>query len=122
MTSEIIINLLAMQNQMKVFHWQTMSFAEHQAFGNIYENLSDLIDKFVEVCMGKHGRPNFGGEFMIPQFDYMSIDTNQYVESMIQFLISLDNVYQEPLDTDILNIRDEMLAEVNKLKYLLTLN
>lgn len=111
-----------MQNQMKVFHWQTMSFAEHQAFGNIYENLTDLIDKFVEVCMGKHGRPNFGGEFMIPQFDYMSIDTNQYVESMIQFLISLDNVYQEPLDTDILNIRDEMLAEVNKLKYLLTLN
>jgi hypothetical protein len=122
MTNEIIINLLAMENQMRIFHWQTMSYAEHKAFGKIYENLSDLIDNFVEVCMAKHGRPDFGGEFVIPQFDYKSINVDQYINSMIEFLISLDNVYQEPLDSDILNIRDEMLAEANRLKYLLTLN
>ena len=122
MTNEIIINLLAMENQMRIFHWQTMSFAEHKAFGKIYENLSDLIDSFVEVCMAKHGRPDFGGEFVIPQFDYKSINVDQYINSMIEFLISLDNVYSETLDSDILNIRDEMLAEANRLKYLLTLN
>jgi hypothetical protein len=122
MTNEIILNLLAMENQMRIFHWQTMSYAEHKAFGKIYENLSDLIDNFVEVCMAKHGRPDFGGEFVIPQFDYKSINVDQYINSMIEFLISLDNVYQEPLDSDILNIRDEMLAEANRLKYLLTLN
>jgi DNA-binding ferritin-like protein len=122
MTNEIIINLLAMENQMRIFHWQTMSYAEHKAFGKIYENLTDLIDNFVEVCMAKHGRPDFGGEFNIPQFDYKSINVDEYINSMIEFLISLDGVYQEPLDSDILNIRDEMLAEVNRLKYLLTLN
>ena len=122
MTNEIVINLLAMENQMRIFHWQTMSFAEHRAFGKIYENLADLIDSFVEVCMAKHGRPDFGGEFSIPLFDYKSINVDQYINSMIEFLISLDNVYQEPLDSDILNIRDEMLAEANRLKYLLTLN
>lgn len=122
MTNEIIVNLLAMENQMRVFHWQTMSYAEHQAYGGVYDNLSDLIDKFVEVCMAKHGRPDFGGEFQIPLFDYKSINTDQYINSMIEFLISLDNVYSEPLDSDILNLRDEMLAEVNRLKYLLTLN
>ena len=122
MTNEIIINLLAMENQMRVFHWQTMSFAEHQAFCGVYENLSNLIDKFVEICMAKHGRPDFGGEFNIPLFDYKSINVDQYINSMIEFLISLDNVYQKELDSDILNLRDEMLAEVNRLKYLLTLN
>ena len=122
MTNDIIINLLAMENQMRIFHWQTMSYAEHKAFGKIYENLTELIDNFVEVCMAKHGRPDFGGEFNIHQFDYNAVNVDQYINSMIEFLISLDNVYQEPLDTDILNIRDEMLAEVNRLKYLLTLN
>ena len=55
MTNEIVKNLLTAQNQMKLFHWQTVSFAQHQAFGGIYDNLSDLIDEFVEVCMGKIG-------------------------------------------------------------------
>jgi DNA-binding ferritin-like protein len=122
MTNEIIINLLAMENQMRIFHWQTMSHSEHKAFGKIYEKLSDLIDSFVEVCMAKHGRPDFGGEFTIPQFDYKSINVDQYINSMIEFFISLNNVYSEPLDSDILNIRDEMLAETNRLKYLLTLS
>jgi DNA-binding ferritin-like protein len=122
MTNEIIINLLAMENQMRIFHWQTMSFAEHKAFGDIYENLEELIDNFVEVCMAKHGRPDFGGEFSIPLFDYKEINVDQYINSMIEFLVSLDNIYQGPLDSDILNIRDEMLAETNRLKYLLTLN
>ena len=121
MMNEVILNLLAMENQMRIFHWQTMSYAEHKAFGKIYENLADLIDNFVEVCMAKHGRPDFGGEFNIPLIDYNSVDVDQYINSMIEFLISLDNVYQEPLDSDILNIRDEMLAETNRLKYLLTL-
>lgn len=122
MTNEIIINLLAMENQMRIFHWQTMSYSEHKAFGKIYDKLTDLIDNFVEVCMAKHGRPDFGGEFNLPQYDYKAVNVDQYINSMIEFLISLDSVYQDGIDSDILNIRDEMLAEVNRLKYLLTLN
>ena len=111
-----------MENQMRILHWQTMSYAEHKAFGKIYQNLTELIDNFVEVCMAKHGRPDFGGEFNLPQYDYKTVNVDEYINSMIEFLISLDSVYQEQIDSDILNIRDEMLAEVNRLKYLLTLN
>jgi len=121
MTNEIIVNLLAAQNQMKIFHWQTDSYAQHKAFGKVYDNLSDLIDNFVEVCMGKHGRPDFGGEFNIPLFDFNSISVDEYVTSVIEFLISLSAVYQPEIDSDILNIRDEILAEFDRLKYLLTL-
>ena len=110
-----------MENQMRIFHWQTMSYAEHKAFGKIYQNLTELIDNFVEVCMAKHGRPDFGGEFNLPQYDYKAVNVDEYINSMIEFLISLDSVYQEQIDSDILNIRDEMLAEFNKLKYLITL-
>jgi hypothetical protein len=41
---------------------------------------------------------------------------NTVRESLVQMSEQLD-----PSDTDLLNIRDEMLGELNKLSYLLTL-
>ena len=121
MTNEIVKNLLTAQNQMKLFHWQTISFAQHQAFGDIYDNLSDLIDEFVEVCMGKHGRPEFESEFNLVMYNSNSINVDEYITTVIEFLLSFDNVYDDRIDSDLLNLRDEMLAQFNKLKYLLTL-
>ena len=45
-----------------------------------------------------------------------------YLEELEQFLIELSEHYDSTKDSDLLNIRDEMLGEVNKLKYLLTLD
>ena len=39
--------LLEAQTQFKIMHWQTKGYARHNAFGMIYDTLSDLIDKFV---------------------------------------------------------------------------
>ena len=113
--------LFRFRQQLHVYHWQTTSYSQHQAFGGIYDELNDLIDKFVEVCMGKHGRPRLTDGVMnieIIDIDELSID--DYVNSCVDFLISLNDVY-ETTDSDLLNIRDEMMAEFNKLKYLLTL-
>jgi hypothetical protein len=44
-----------------------------------------------------------------------------FIDSAVEFLISLSNEYSTEIDTDLLNIRDEMLGQFNKLKYLLTL-
>jgi hypothetical protein len=83
--------------------------------------LNDLIDKFVEVCMGKHGRPRLtDGVMNIEVIDIDELSIDDYVNSCVDFLISLNDVY-ETTDSDLLNIRDEMMAEFNKLKYLLTL-
>jgi hypothetical protein len=122
MTNTVIINLLMAQNQMKIFHWQTESYAQHKAFGKVYDNLSGLIDDFVEVCMGKHGRPSFQGEFNIPLFDFNTVSDDDSVNSVVLFLLSFSQLYNPETDSDLLNIRDEMLAEMNRLKYLLTLS
>ena len=53
----IISPLIRMQQQLRIFHWQTRSYAQHKAFGKAYESLDDHIDDFVEVFMGKYGRP-----------------------------------------------------------------
>jgi len=121
MQVEVLENMMKMQQQVKMLHWQTTSYSQHKAFGKTYDLLGDLIDKFVEVCMGKHGRPRLTDGVMnieIIDIDELSID--DYVNSCVDFLISLNDVY-ETTDSDLLNIRDEMMAEFNKLKYLLTL-
>jgi DNA-binding ferritin-like protein len=113
--------LLSLQAQMKINHWQTKGFARHNAFGGFYDSLSDLIDTFVESAMGKYGRFTLDEETKTIQLSNLSeLDmkglVNTVRESFIQMSEQLD-----PSDTDLLNIRDEMLGELNKLSYLLTL-
>ena len=122
MNEEIILELVNTQIQFRFLHWQTKSYAKHQAYGAFYENLDDLIDKYVEVCMGKHGRPEFGGDFSMEFKDIEGFSMQEYLDDFTEFLMSLSEKLTQGEDTDLLNIRDEILAEVNKMKYLLTLN
>jgi hypothetical protein len=113
--------LLGLQIQMKINHWQTKGYARHNAFGGFYDTLGGLIDTFVESAMGKYGRFTLDEETKTIQLSNLSeLDmkglVNTVRESFVQMSEQLD-----PSDTDLLNIRDEMLGELNKLSYLLTL-
>jgi hypothetical protein len=119
--SEIIKKLVETQQQLRFLHWQTKSYAKHQAYGGIYSELDGLIDSFVETCMGKHGRPSFSGGYTLEGQDIDELSIQEFVDSSVSFLIGLTEKYDGKADTDLLNIRDEMLGEFNKLKYLLTL-
>lgn len=39
-----------------IHHWNTSSYAEHQALGEFYEKLSDLADTFVEAVLLEKGK------------------------------------------------------------------
>lgn len=119
--SEIIKKLVEIQQQLRFLHWQTKSYAKHQAYGGIYSSLDGLIDTFVETCMGKHGRPSYSGGYTLEGQDIDELSIQEFVDGTVSFLIGLTEKYDEKADTDLLNIRDEMLGEFNKLKYLLTL-
>ena len=118
--SEVVAGLQELFNQVKYFHWQTKSFAQHEAFGKVFDSLSDLIDDFVEVSMGKYGRPSTKGQ-ELEMFDLEDVDIMDWTSGVVDYLISFDDILDEVEDTDLLNIRDEMMAQFNKLKYLLTL-
>jgi DNA-binding ferritin-like protein len=59
MSADIVNLMLTIRNQIKIYHWQTMSFSRHTATDELVEKLDANIDKFVEVYIGKYGRPNF---------------------------------------------------------------
>lgn len=119
--SEIILKLVEIQQQLRFLHWQTKSYARHQAYGELYNKLNELIDNFVEICIGKHGRPSYDGGYTIEGKDISELSMNEFLNDSIDFFIELSEIYDPKKDTDLLNLRDEMLSEFNKLKYLLTL-
>ena len=117
----LIAPFLRIQNQIKVFHWQTESYAQHKAFDKTYKDFSDLVDQFVEVYMGKYGRSRAKLAYNI-ELQNLGEDFLSIIDSYIQYLINLNNDLDSVEDSDLLNIRDEMLAVFNRLKYLLMLN
>jgi hypothetical protein len=121
MKEEIILKLVQVQVQFKFMHWQTTGDAKHRAYGDIYDTLGDLIDSFTEAMMGKYGRPEFESEFLLMFQDLKSLNLQNFMDGITDFLVSITEMLDPKYDTDLLNLRDEMLSSINKLKYLLTL-
>lgn len=116
---QLISPLLKIQNQLRIFHWQTQSYSQHKAFGKAYEDLDPLIDNFVEVFSGKYGITRAKLTYQIELVNF-SEDHEVVIHDFTNYLFSLSEDL-DPSDTDLLNIRDEMLAVLHKLKYLLSL-
>lgn len=121
MKEEFILKLVQIQNQFRFLHWQTTFDAKHKAYGKTYDKLGDFIDEFVEGMMGKYGRPEFPAEFMIAFQDINAISLQKFIDGSCEFLIGMSDQLDPKMDSDLLNLRDEMLLQLNKLKYLLTL-
>jgi len=117
---KIITPLIQFQQQLRIFHWQTDSYAQHRAFGSAYEDIDDLIDTFVETYMGIFGKSKPTNTF---DFRLEPLTDSSVVEHI---LVTFENYLYDMNDaletyTDLLNIRDSILGVVNKLRYLLTL-
>ncbi len=119
---KVLTPLIQFQQQLRVFHWQTDSYAQHKAFGKAYENIDGLIDTFVETLMGKHGRlESEEGKYQIELVNLKDAKVDTVLNEFISYLDTFNENLEEITDSDLLNIRDEMKSEINTLKYLLTL-
>ena len=116
-----ITNLLTMQNQFKVYHWQTQkkpgSYAQHIAFGTAYDELTPLIDDFVEIFQGKRG-VLMGRDGFTINLQNLDDAPTVFIDEFVDYLTqSVPQALDSTADTDLLNIRDEMLAILNQTKY-----
>ena len=120
---KIVLKSLQVQAQMRLLHWQTTAYAEHIAFGGFYDAADDLIDKLVEAIQGKYGRIMLGGIDAIQVSDYSNLKLNIFIMDMETFYTT--EIWSCGLDmakdSEIENILQEIRAEIQKLKYLLTL-
>lgn len=114
----------SMRTQIKLYHWQTHSYSRHKATDDVIQKLDEHIDQFVEVYMGKYGRPKMGGKTASVHMNNLSEKTIvAFIKKCITMLLGdCMKGLKESVDSDLFNIRDEMLADLNQLLYLFTLH
>jgi len=106
------------QEQLHLLHWQTTSYAEHQALGALYDYVHDFKDGVVEKLMGYLGkRP---GVFKIEPLS--NAKSMAVVESLCMFASDLKAYGEANKFHDICNLADSLSGEAAKTKYLLTLS
>ena len=114
----IVKHLFELQFLTKMNHFNTESFARHKATDEFYGKITNNIDRFIEVLIGRYNiKPNIS-----------SLDLNKkYMtdEGIVKYFISFRNLLNKLedafIDASILNIRDEIVADINNTLYLFNL-
>lgn len=99
MVSDFISRILTCQTISQLAHWQTDSYAQHEALGKFYSGLPSLIDKFVEAYIGAFGKEDV--------FEYKIDDIIKHLEDELMWL----NKHKEKITKDspgLSNIFDEI--------------
>lgn len=127
---KLLLTFLTITTQIKLYHWQTLSHPRHTASGELYTDLDGLVDNFIEVLQGRIIMESSNPNFRILLSDKINtITLKNYNDNDALTLILNIKTYLESQElistignyTDLLNIRDEMLAAINKSRYLFSL-
>lgn len=96
---------LQILNVIKLYHWNTKVYAQHKATDELYTNLGALVDSYMEKYIGMNGNVSLQS---------ISMPTNFIgeIHHFRKFLVHLNG------PSDLNNIRDEMLGEVDQFLYL----
>jgi hypothetical protein len=125
---EITTRFLEMIIMIKLYHWKTYSYATHKATDELYGKINDNMDKFVEVLLGKVGnRIDLLKIKHIKLMDFGSFETAKFKHEIVRFKEYLVNLNSNSFmvkmsNSDLYNIRDEILADLNQFLYLFTFN
>jgi hypothetical protein len=106
------VTLLQFLFVLKLFHWNTDSYAKHISSDQLYTSLSTHIDEFVEVLIRNDKRPT---SFNIPSF---SFSIHGFVRTLQDFRAVMERV-QQP---DLINLRDEIINDIDQFTYRLRLH
>jgi hypothetical protein len=123
MSADQIHFFLHLRDQIKLYHWQTRVYSRHIATDKILEKLDKSIDAYVEIYIGKYGRPRLSGKNATISLQNLSeAGAVRLVSAAIKYLQGPLTKSLKPIaDSDLVNIRDEMIGDLNQLLYLFTL-
>jgi hypothetical protein len=123
MSAEIVNLMMKLRDQVKLYHWQTMNYPRHIATNDLVAKLDTNIDEFVEVYIGRYGRPKLTGKTAsINLRNHSDKEAQQMIQEMVGWLETELPKKLKKTDTELFNIRDTILQDLNQTLYLFTLN
>lgn len=113
-SAEFCQTLLHAVTNTHILHWRSKSYAEHQALGTFYDELSDLVDGLAEKIMGKYDItfPFIKASYYVP-----AETAKEELESLKEYVAETRK--EIPQDSEIQNEVDNIANLINQTLYLL---
>lgn len=109
----ITLLFLEILNNIKLFHWNTPTYASHKASDELYEKLNENFDMFIEILLR---------EKRLTQFKVKIATDNLSVNNLVKKLNNFEKWFMEQtLSSELSNIRDEIISHIRQFYYLLKL-
>jgi hypothetical protein len=119
LTFDVIVSkIIYFKEQSQLLHWQTTSYAQHKALGELYEYIEEFKDGLVEKLMGYTGKRPSGCK--IETID--GVSPQQLVDNILMFSSKLKMYAEQNNYLDVSNLADELSGQAAKIKYLLSLS
>ncbi len=116
----VITSMMKFLMLVKYYHWSTDSYNRHVISDGFYTNINVLIDRFVETYQGI-------AETVVPMgvkvdISFESYTDQTFVSRLQMFLDYLTRIRKDMTHSELLNIMDELSAEIQKTIYLSRFN
>jgi len=110
---QFVMCLLHSVTNAHILHFQSLSYSQHMALGAYYDEVSDLVDGFVEAFQGKYGL------LTKYQSDYQLPDNNPvtYLTYLKEEVATLRRASGFPQDSELQNEVDTIANLINSTLY-----
>ena len=121
---KVALNFMFIRDQLKIYHWSTKNYARHKSSDDFFDNLTTKMDKFIETMSGIEGVHISIPKGASGKFNFKNETDKSIVKLLKDFREWLINSLPKYLkkNTDLLNIRDDILSDVNNTLYLFTIS
>ena len=133
--SEIILALFQIQETLRVSHFLSEKKSDHETIDKFLDKFNKNMDKFIEVWMGKHEKFDLGKNRQINVYQITKDELFDYLDIVLEFLTgdsmnnsvyklskyTLGSVMNNKKNVDLMSIRDDIVKNINRMKYRLRL-
>jgi len=124
---DIVALLMELKRSVKIYHWTTEEYRIHLVTDGFLKQLDPLLDQYTEVMLGLTNINNHKNKEVVNKLkktlssvhivplDDIS-DLNNLLNKVVTVLKEHESLSKEP---ELLAIRDEIVSETQKLKYLI---
>lgn len=119
---DIIKFFFQLSTTLKLYHWKTSVYSRHISSGTLYDQVILATDTFMETYFGRYGK----GDISSVKSACPLLNDNDIVEFLRECVSYLNDIvkngYISQNDTDLINMRDDLIGNINKTLYLFTFN
>lgn len=118
-TGDLASTFLLYRNNIKMYHWSTLSYPRHKASCGLLEKVDDLTDTIIETYSARYGRPQVKENtslLIVNMSDKAALESLQDFSNWLR--TDFPKFVDPKKDTDLLNTRDSLLGELQQAIYL----